>query len=61
MPARDGELEDLLAHARAALPARCEAAGDSLVRALCTGRLRVGTRSDYPPFGLVVQGYPHVF
>ncbi len=47
-------LANLLGQARAQAAASCnsgDAAAQALVRVLCAGQLRVGVRSDYPPFG----------
>jgi polar amino acid transport system substrate-binding protein len=59
----DAALTQLLAGARAAeTPGNCAQPGvDRLVRILCTGRIRVGVRYDYPLFstltGTSPQGY----
>lgn len=49
----DAALDALLEGARpAARAAACDAQEDTLARVLCRGVLVVGTRSDYPPFGV---------
>ncbi|HZK90279.1 MAG TPA: transporter substrate-binding domain-containing protein [Stellaceae bacterium] len=59
----DAALTQLLAEAhRAATPDNCVQTGiDRLVRILCTGRIRVGVRAEYPLFavhtGAARQGY----
>lgn len=43
-------LAQLLAQARPSAGQACKQAGDTLSRVLCLGQLRVGVRTDYPPF-----------
>ena len=47
----DAALDSLFREARAALPAGCAQPGiDRLVRILCSGRIRIGVRDNYPLF-----------
>ncbi len=55
------QLASLLAHARIGVPVQCADPPDVLVRVLCSGELRVGTRGDYPPFGEATPDGPHGF
>ncbi len=52
---QEADAARLVARARAAMPARCGDATDTLVRVLCRGELRVGTRTDYPPFSRALE------
>lgn len=55
------ELARLLDEARPPAGIPCAQVGDTLSRLLCQGRLRVGVRSDYPPFAQRVNGAPTGF
>jgi polar amino acid transport system substrate-binding protein len=51
-----------LSPSHAAAPRRdCAASPDTLARVRCTGELRVGARSDYPPFGETTPDGPRGF
>ncbi|HEV8031674.1 MAG TPA: transporter substrate-binding domain-containing protein [Stellaceae bacterium] len=54
-------LDQVIAAARADAVGDCAAPNDRLVAILCTGRLRVGVRRDYPQFSMLGQDEAHGF